>query len=101
METEDIVEKKDEIVEKVAETDRKFIEMAVDAVTEWFEKIEEKPEQCASNGRVCPGMIAKDCTGMPFVGEVRIRQVLDVMYAKGLLEREIPEGTGIPHYSWN
>ncbi|MFW5912808.1 MAG: hypothetical protein ACOCTL_05035 [Candidatus Hadarchaeota archaeon] len=98
MVSEDIVEKKNEVVEKVAETDKKFIEMAVDAVMEYFEKIEEKPEKCASNGRICPSMIAKDCTGMPFVDEARIRQVLDVMYTKGLLEREIPEGTGIPHY---
>lgn len=98
MVSEDIVEKKNEVVEKVAETDKKFIEMAVDAVMEYFGKIEEKPEKCASNGRICPSMIAKDCTGMPFVDEARIRQVLDVMYTKGLLEREIPEGTGIPHY---
>lgn len=98
MVSKNIVEKKDEIVKKVSEADKKFIEMAVDAVKEYFEKIEEKPEQCASNGRVCPSMIAKDCTGMPFVNEARIRQVLDVMYAEGLLEREIPEGTGIPHY---
>lgn len=95
---ENIVEKKSEIVEKVVETDKKFIEMAVDAVIEYFENIEEKREECASNGRVCPNMIAKDCTGMPFVDEARIRQVLDVMYTKGRLEREIPEGTGIPHY---
>ena len=98
MVSENIMEKKNEEVENVAEIDKKFIEMAVDAVREYFEKLEGKSEKCASNGRVCPSIISKDCTGMPFVNEARIRQVLDVMYAGGLWEREIPKGTEIPHY---
>lgn len=94
-----IAGEKEELVERVAEADKKFIEMTVDAVVDYFEKVKENPEECASDGKVCPEMIAKECAGMPFLNEARFQQVLDVMYREGLLERVIPEGTGIPHYS--
>lgn len=99
MTLESIVKRKEESVGSVAEADKNFIEMAIDAVMDYLKKVEEKQEECAPGGKVCPGMIAKECAGTPFVNEARFQQVLDVTYREGLLEREIPEGTGILHYS--
>lgn len=94
-----IEDRKGDIVQKVVEKDRKFIGMAFDAVIEYFEDMENSSKKCESEGTACSEMIANECAGMPFVTEPMIRQVLDVMYREGLLDRKIPEGTGTPHYS--
>ncbi len=86
---------KDKIVEKAVEKDKEFMEMAVDIITDYFE---ENPEGCSS-GKLCPEAVSAECKGMPFITETRIKQVLDIMYHEDYLEREIPEGTGTPHYS--
>ncbi len=95
MSIEEVTKNKDEIVEKAVNNDEKFMEMTVDLITDYFE---ENPEGCSS-GRLCPDAVAAECAGMPFITETRIKQVLDIMYREGHLEREIPEGTGTPHYS--
>lgn len=95
MSVEKITENKDELVGKAVENDKKFMEMTVDIITEYFE---ENPEGCSS-GKLCPEAISAECKGMPFITETRIKQVLDIMYHEGYLKREIPEGTGTPHYS--
>ncbi|OKY79105.1 MAG: hypothetical protein BTN85_1611 [Candidatus Methanohalarchaeum thermophilum] len=97
--SEEIGNEKNKIIEKVAEKDKKFIEMAVDAVEDYFNETKNTEKtKCSNNDKICPSMIAKECKGMPFVNETRIQQVLDVMANEGILDREIPEGTGIPHY---
>ena len=95
MSIEDISKSKDEIVKKAVENDKRFMEMTVDIITEYFE---ENPEGCSS-GRLCPEAIAAECAGLPFITDTRIKQVLDIMYQEEYLERDIPEGTGTPHYS--
>ncbi|MFO7792092.1 MAG: hypothetical protein R6W73_03810 [Candidatus Saliniplasma sp.] len=95
MTIEEIKEDKNKIVGKAVEKDKKFMEMTVDIITDYFEK---NPEGCSS-GKMCPEALVAECTGMPFITETRIKQVLDIMYHEGYLEREIPEGTGTPHYS--
>lgn len=95
MSVEKIIDDKEAIVEKAVKNDKKFMEMTVDIITDYFEK---NPEGCSS-GKLCPEAVSAECTGMPFITETRIKQVLDIMYREGHLEREIPEGTGTPHYS--
>ena len=95
MSVEEITKNKDEIVKKAVENDKKFMEMTVDIITEYFEK---NPEGCSS-GNMCPEMLAAECEGMPLITEARINQVLDILYNEGYLDRKIPEGTGAIHYS--
>ncbi len=95
MSIEEIKDDKNKIVEKALENDKKFMEMTVDIITDYFE---ENPEGCSS-GKMCPEALVAECAGLPFITETRIKQVLDIMYHEGYLEREIPEGTGTPHYS--
>lgn len=95
MGVEGILEDKSQIVEKALDNDKKFMETAVNIITDYLDK---HPEGCSS-GNVCPDAIAATCTGMPFITETRIKQILDIMYREGYLDREIPEGTGTPHYA--
>lgn len=95
MSLDKISENKEKIVEKSLDIDRKFIEMTVDIITDYME---ENPEGCSS-GKFCPEVIVAGCTSLPFVNEDKIKMVLDTMYREGYLEREIPKGTGTPHYS--
>ncbi|MBS3817827.1 MAG: hypothetical protein KGY76_09735 [Candidatus Thermoplasmatota archaeon] len=95
MTMKEITENKEEIVEKAWKNDKKFIEMTVDIVLDY---LEENPEGCSS-GKFCPEALVDRCTGMPFVTDDKIKMVVDMMYREGYLKREIPEGTGTPHYS--
>lgn len=95
MSIEEMNENKDEIVEKAVKNDKKFMEMTVDIINDYFK---ENPEGCSS-GKMCPEALVARCAGMPFITETRIKQVMDILYREGYLEREIPEGTGCPHYS--
>ncbi len=90
---------KDQIIEEITEKDQEYTRMAIDEIKKQFDEIEEKPEEC--KGKLCANMIAKEFDGMPLIDEAKINQVLDVLVRKNILEREIPEGTGIPHYSLN
>ncbi|MFW6111236.1 MAG: hypothetical protein ACOC6H_04290 [Thermoproteota archaeon] len=92
----EIVENKDRIIQKVVEQERKLIEKTVDEVLTY---LQDSSGGCGAGNSVCPQMIASKCAGMPLADDGRARQVLDAMYREGYLEREIPEGTGILHYS--
>ncbi|MFP3952443.1 MAG: hypothetical protein ACLFVP_09935 [Candidatus Bathyarchaeia archaeon] len=92
----EMAKNKDRIIRKVVEQERKFIERTFDEVLAY---LQDGSGGCGSGNSVCPQMIAGKFAGMPLVDEGKVRQVLDVMYKEGYLEREVPEGTGILHYS--
>jgi len=87
---------KKKIAAKVAESDTKFTDMAIDQVISYFRDMESDPQ---ATGKACASMIAAQCRGMPFVNKAKIRLVLDAMHREGYLEMQVPKGTGVPHYS--
>jgi len=91
-----LLNKKEQIAEKVAQSDAKFTDMAINRVIDYLKEMEANPE---SPDQFCESMISTQCIGMPFINQSKINLVLDAMYRESCLEMSIPEGTGTPHYS--